>query len=234
MDKKEQFINELQRIHLVLDRTPTSKEYDQYTTIPKGKIDTLRRLFGSYSLALKEAGLIPIKDCSIKGVSNIPCTECNNVFTKSNTLIAKGQNHFCSQSCSASFNNKLNPKRIKTTIDSPYKGLGSTEANRLKDLKQYNEYVIKWKQGLEDGVKGLSTSSYIKRFMLIKYDYKCSECGWNKLNPYTNKIPLELEHIDGDYTNNNESNLTILCPSCHSLTATYKGANRDKGTRTKR
>ena len=106
-------------------------------------------------------------------------------------------------------------------------------SNKCQQDYQYNEYIINWKQGLEDGVKGLSTSSYIKRFMLIKYDYKCSECSWNKINPYTNKIPLELEHIDGDYTNNTESNLTILCPNCHSLTATYKGANKN-GTRTKR
>ncbi len=47
-------------------------------------------------------------------------------------------------------------------------------------------------------------------------------------NPYTQNIPLEVEHIDGNYKNNNEENLTLLCPNCHSLTATYKGANLSK------
>ena len=46
---------------------------------------------------------------------------------------------------------------------------------------------------------------------------------------FTNVIPLEIEHIDGNYLNNRESNLTLLCPNCHSLTATYKGANQGNG-----
>ena len=37
------------------------------------------------------------------------------------------------------------------------------------------------------------------------------------------------EHIDGNYMNNKEENLILLCPSCHSLTQTYKGANRNHG-----
>ena len=53
------------------------------------------------------------------------------------------------------------------------------------------------------------------------------------MNPYTGKIPLEVDHIDGDYTNNNENNLTLLCPNCHSLTPTYKGANSGRGRKTR-
>lgn len=72
-------------------------------------------------------------------------------------------------------------------------------------------------------------SRNIRRYMLKKYDYKCSRCGWGEINPYTNTVPLEIEHIDGDYTNNNEDNLDVLCPNCHSLTSTYKGANKGHG-----
>ena len=42
-------------------------------------------------------------------------------------------------------------------------------------------------------------------------------------------MPLEVEHIDGNYLNNSEENLDLICPNCHSLTATYKGANKGKG-----
>lgn len=42
-------------------------------------------------------------------------------------------------------------------------------------------------------------------------------------------IPLEIDHIDGNSENNSEENLRLICPNCHSLTATYKGANRGKG-----
>ena len=48
-------------------------------------------------------------------------------------------------------------------------------------------------------------------------------------NIYTNTIPLEIEHIDGNYRNNKEENLIVLCPNCHSLTSTYKGANLNNG-----
>ena len=52
---------------------------------------------------------------------------------------------------------------------------------------------------------------------------------WSKTNPYTGNIPLEIDHIDGNYKNNNEDNLILLCPNCHSLTETYKGANLNHG-----
>jgi Zn finger protein HypA/HybF involved in hydrogenase expression len=62
-----------------------------------------------------------------------------------------------------------------------------------------------------------------------KYDNKCSKCGWGEMNEFTNKIPLEVEHIDGNSENNKEDNLTLLCPNCYSMTKTYKGANRGNG-----
>ena len=39
----------------------------------------------------------------------------------------------------------------------------------------------------------------------------------------------QIEHIDGNYKNNAEDNLILLCPNCHSLTSTYKGANLNHG-----
>lgn len=48
-------------------------------------------------------------------------------------------------------------------------------------------------------------------------------------NVYTQNIPLEVENIDGNFINNKEENLILLCANCHSLTQTYKGANRNHG-----
>ena len=70
---------------------------------------------------------------------------------------------------------------------------------------------------------------HIKTYLLKKYNNKCGRCGWGEMNVYTQNIPLEVEHIDGNYMNNKEENLILLCPSCHSLTQTYKGANRNHG-----
>jgi len=55
------------------------------------------------------------------------------------------------------------------------------------------------------------------------------ECGWDKRNPLSNKIPIELEHIDGNSENNMLENLKLLCPNCHSLTPTYKALNTGNG-----
>ena len=90
--------------------------------------------------------------------------------------------------------------------------------------------IKKWKNGEVNGMKGeYQISRHIIRYLYEKYNNKCSKCGWNEINQYTRKIPLEVEHIDGNYKNNKEENLTLLCPNCHSLTPTYKGANRGNG-----
>lgn len=39
-------------------------------------------------------------------------------------------------------------------------------------------------------------------------------------------IPLELDHIDGERSNNLLENLRLLCPNCHALTPTYRGRNK--------
>jgi len=50
-----------------------------------------------------------------------------------------------------------------------------------------------------------------------------------EINPVTGKSPLEVNHLDGCFTNNQEDNLEVLCPNCHSLTPSYRSLNRGKG-----
>ena len=33
---------------------------------------------------------------------------------------------------------------------------------------------------------------------------KCQLCGWEEVILHTGNVPLEVHHIDGDYTNNKE------------------------------
>ena len=54
--------------------------------------------------------------------------------------------------------------------------------------------------------------------------YQCSECN---ISTWCGQpITLELDHKDGDNTNHALSNLRLLCPNCHSQTATYKSKNK--------
>ena len=95
---------------------------------------------------------------------------------------------------------------------------------------EYKVYIDKWHKGVVNGMKGkYQISNHIRRYLFEKYDSKCFKCGWGERNIYSKVIPLEIDHIDGNYKNNSESNLVLLCPNCHALTATYKGANRGKG-----
>ena len=96
---------------------------------------------------------------------------------------------------------------------------------------EYKQWIEEWKLGNKDGKIGNwgQISNYLRRYIFEKFDNKCCKCGWGKTNPYTGTVPLEIDHIDGNYENNSEDNLQLLCPNCHSLTETYRGANRGKG-----
>ena len=92
---------------------------------------------------------------------------------------------------------------------------------------KYKTYIERWKKGEENGLKGeYGLSRYIRRYLLEKHNCKCEKCGWGEENSHTHTIPLEIHHMDGDYKNNKEENLQVLCPNCHSLTETHKSHNK--------
>ncbi len=108
-------------------------------------------------------------------------------------------------------------------------------SNKCQKEYEYKKYIKKWKNNEVSGMRGeYQISMYIKTYLFEKYNNKCARCGWGKVNPYTKNIPLEVEHIDGNYQNNSEENLILLCPNCHSLTETYKGANINHGRKQRR
>ena len=100
--------------------------------------------------------------------------------------------------------------------------------NKCQADYQHKLWVERWKKGEETGLKGkYQVSDHIRRYLKDKFNNQCSRCGWSEVNPYTGLVPLEIEHIDGNYLNNSEDNLDLICPNCHSLTATIKGANKN-------
>lgn len=102
--------------------------------------------------------------------------------------------------------------------------------NACRAVYQYQSYIGMWKAGNIGGLQSLGlVSKYIKRYLRRKFDNKCALCGWSKVNQKTGEVPLVADHIDGNWRNNVESNLRLLCPNCDSLTSTYAGLNRGNG-----
>lgn len=141
---------------------------------------------------------------------------------------------FCNHKCSAIYNNVK--RGIKTTecLNCKKEIVGSYKNQKycsIKCNKEFQKKIIYDK--IENGDTTLNSRRY-KSYLIHKYGEKCMECGWEKVNPYTSRIPVELEHMDGNSNNNSLNNLKLLCPSCHSLTKTYKGANVGNGRHNRR
>jgi hypothetical protein len=94
---------------------------------------------------------------------------------------------------------------------------------------QYKQFIEKWLHREVSGTRIGGISSHVRRYLFRIYGEQCSLCGWNKRNPKTLKVPLEVDHIDGDYKNSYLENLRLICPNCHALTPTFRGLNKGKG-----
>ena len=103
-------------------------------------------------------------------------------------------------------------------------------SNKCSTEFQYRRYIEYWITGKVSGLQGMGiVSNYVKRYLRRKFNNKCCVCSWSEVNPKTGQVPLVADHIDGNWRNNIESNLRLICPNCDSLSPTYAGLNRGKG-----
>jgi hypothetical protein len=156
-------------------------------------------------------------------------------FCQKDLPYKKRSNKFCDRSCSASFNNRGVRRNGGPPV--PCYTCGKLTRNpKYCSIKCYSFPIEDW---LADKVDGGSNGklggckSPVRQYLLDECGHKCSKCGWNEVHPVTGKIPLEINHIDGDAHNNKRENLEVLCPNCHSLTPNFRGLNK-KSSRTHR
>lgn len=214
-----------------------------------------RKLFCSLSCSVKQQQKDK-HDRFVEAYNSNPtlCEQC-----KSPLPYEKRRNRFCGSSCAAVVNNSLFPKRENLGLEEKRARRISKisiapviqiEAKKYhckqcrieltkntqtffcssKCSEEYNrqKQFEKIENGEKVGVRPL------KRYLIHKRGNRCESCGWDKVNPITDKCPIELEHIDGNSENNSLDNLKLLCPNCHSLTSTYKNLNKGKGRHIRR
>jgi hypothetical protein len=105
------------------------------------------------------------------------------------------------------FNNiKRNLQRLNVNTDH-WTGQGWNKDAKLKDWDQYTR------------------GSTLKPHLIKERGHKCEHCNLEEW--MGQMIPIELDHIDGDRTNNKIENLRLLCANCHSLTPTFRNRKRD-------
>lgn len=95
-----------------------------------------------------------------------------------------------------------------------------------------------WSSASRKTLEELKGFPAVRKRILAERGEKCERCGWNQENPYHGKVPVQVNHINGDCTDHRAENLEVLCPNCHALTEHYMFFGRShsgtwgkKGTR---
>jgi hypothetical protein len=171
------------------------------------------------NLSYEEIG--KIYGCSGNNIKKVMCKRNITLPTRSKNAgktpynKGGGKKYYC-LNCGSLLNNNRNHKFCSNSCQQDY---------------EYKLWVEKYKQdnSIATNTKWGQMPKYLRRYIFEKYQNKCCLCDWSEVNPFTNTIPLEIDHIDGNSENNSEDNLRLICPNCHSLTSTYRGANRGNG-----
>jgi DNA-directed RNA polymerase subunit RPC12/RpoP len=157
--------------------------------------------------------------------------------------------------CSASFKDRENTKRPKITCsrNCSNRMFVRRKTNRPKTFscivcdkivatrggKTYNKYCSYTCARI--GIKNTTEKRFengeinqrhtLRKLLANKRGYKCNHCNisvWNK-----KPITLQVNHIDGNCTNNLPSNLELICPNCHSQTDTFGAKNKGNGRKSR-
>lgn len=99
-------------------------------------------------------------------------------------------------------------------------------ANKYCSNKCQGNHKTQQLDALVDAGKASNTGQ-VKRYLLRKHGNVCSVCSITEW--HGKPITMEMDHLNGDAGDNRLENCCLLCPNCHSQTATFKGRNMGNG-----
>lgn len=172
------------------------------------------------------------------------CKSCENSFI----IPARNKNKkYCSVACSnIGLNRWANRRSAIIKIDEK---LSQVKTKHISTCKNCNKELVKKTvfcnnecyrgyynyiqlEKIKNGELKDTNRKTIKRLLILKRGHQCEICKNTEWNG--KKIPITLDHIDGNSENNLESNFRLICPNCDAQLPTYKGGNKGNGRKYRR
>lgn len=152
------------------------------------------------------------------------CKQCQLEFIITRKDYRK---QFCSHSCAAIFNNF---KRDKINYKDKFCEI--CQARLEKYQKKFCSNKCQGQNNKLQLIKKLESGDSISPDTIRKYlfstrEHKCVICKNTDWCGTT--IPLSMDHIDGNATNNKLENLRLICPNCDRLLPTFGSRNKGFG-----
>lgn len=108
----------------------------------------------------------------------------------------------------------------------PYCSFTCFDADRYEKTGSFARWVAGWLSGEISGTRQDGRPDHrIRQALVSLRGARCEECGWDKRNPVSDRVPLHADHVHGDKSRNRPEDLRLLCPNCHSLTPNYQHLN---------
>lgn len=148
------------------------------------------------------------------------CEFCNMPFNASQKEVKRGNAKFCSISCGS----KRPRKKIEPNNVCAVCGLEFFRSpSKMKNAKHGFQFCSRKCKELAQSVKSVHAIKEIlpphygdgrweyRRYAFENFNNSCNRCGYDEC-----KKILEVHHKDRDKSNNDLTNLEILCPNCHA------------------
>ncbi len=164
----------------------------------------------------------------------VKCLQCENL-----TFNPK----FCSRSCSVTYTNLFKRKSFGpnrqarptcvhcgdacVTIRGKYCSRGCAAGWPI-GLKTSQDYLNAWLAGSVSGTteRGLIVH-IVEIYVRESFGSQCAICGITEW--CGQRVPLVLDHVDGNSLNNGRTNLRLVCGNCDMQLPTYKSKNKGNG-----